>query len=278
MHETEILHVPAERALSPTQIELADFVLNPYRGCSVGCLYCYARMNKGIRKIAKEWGRFVYVKEQFVDRLEEEIARQNVIRQVLIGSTTEPFQKAEEEFHITRDTLRLLKSKKIPVIVLTKSPLVADYADLLGYSPDNRVYITVNSEPVRELFEKDSAPQQDRLNAIKKLSKAGVPVVAYISPVFPLMTDMNSIMDSLTDVEGSFKVHLETYNPKMGNWPEIRNALPDSSRAVYDRIFSSKEEYDNFWSCFLEETLKLNLKHGLKIEFHVNPFDSFYRS
>lgn len=279
MSETEILRIPAERALSPTQIDLADFVLNPYRGCSVGCLYCYARMNKGIRKIGREWGTFVYVKDNFVNRLEQEIADKRVVRQVLIGSTTEPFQNAEDEFHITRDTLRLLKSKKIPVIILTKSPRVADHADLLDYSADNRVYITINSEPVRAIFEKDSAPQNERLDAAKKLVSAGVPVVAYVSPVFPALTDVSGVMDSLASVTGSsFKVHLETYNPKMGNWPEVRQALPEKDKALYERIFSSKGDYDSYWSNFLEETLKRNLKLGLKIEFHVNPFDSFYQA
>lgn len=277
----QIKEILTERALSPTQIDLADYTLNPYRGCGVGCVYCYARSNRNIRKTEGEWGDVVRVKTNFVEKLEGEISGQAGIGRVLIGSTTEPFQEAEKTYHLTGDSVGLLRSRKIPVVILTKSPGVAGLAGLLDYSDRNRVYLTINSDRVRDLFERNSAPAGERLEAARTLMKAGVGTVLYVSPVFPFLTDMKGIWNSLKtafqDEERFPEIRAEAYNPKMGNWDDVRKLLPDELKMPYDLIYGNPEEYERYWNGFRKETESFFMAEGLHVTVKVEPYDSWYR-
>jgi DNA repair photolyase len=271
----QIEMIDTERALSPTNIELADYVINPYKGCEFGCAYCYVQSNGGIKKIQKEWGEYVFVKQNFVELLQKEVEKAGDIKRVLIGSTTEPFQSVEQRYQLSRQTLSILASHKIPFVILTKSPLILDCKDLLSYSDQNRIYFTFNAEEVRSLFEKRSFSQQERLKAIKELWQAGIDVIVYIGPVFPLITEPALLFKELKGV--TKKIYLEAYHPKLGNWDEILSKLGVEREEFYRKIYSSEAEYQNYWNNFAEETKAANREYAFELEFFVPKFNSYYK-
>jgi len=115
--------IKAEKVLSPTQISIAPYAINPYRGCPLGCVYCYAQENKAIKKRSLKWGDFIDVKINAVEILKREIENKK-IKRVLLGSTVECYPTLENDFLITQNIIKLLNSKKIPITILTKSCLI----------------------------------------------------------------------------------------------------------------------------------------------------------
>jgi len=268
--------VNTERALSPTSIDLADFVINPYKGCQVGCAYCYARSNKGLKKSNDIWGESVSVKKNFLELLEKDIQKigPENIGKVLIGSTAEVFQPIEQEYHLTENTLKILKKYQIPFVLLTKMNGIVNFLDLLDYSEKNTIYFTYNHESVRTLFEKRSFPQIERLKVIQSIFERKIRLNVYISPVFPGITDVQLVFEELKGKTD--RIYFEAYNPRLGNWDEIRLKLPDGLISEYERIFFQKEDYKTFWNDFKANTDRLNGAYGYKIQYFIYPFGEYY--
>ena len=196
------------------------------------------------------------------------------VRRVLIGSTTEPFQPQEKENGITGEVLEELKRRNIPFILLTKDASAADSAERMDYSPENQVYLTINSEEIRTRFEKRSSPQKDRIRAIKILHAAGINATAYIGPVFPLLTDIPALFEELKGT--ALSVHLEAYNPKMGNYTEIKEKLSEAEKAEFERVYGNPENYQRFWDDFRNKTMELNQTYGYLLDFTIFNYDSYF--
>ncbi len=268
----EVILQKVDRTLSKTGISLGNYVLNPYKGCTLGCTYCYVQYNKGIKKAGKEWGEFVFIKENFIELFKKELKNTTDISRVLIGSTTEAFQEIEKDFYTTLEMLKLLKENNIPFVLLTKQPYIADYIDLINYSEKNLIYLTVNSEIIRTLFEKRSKPIINRIEAIKKLYLNNIDVIAYIGPFFPELTDINELFESLKDKVK--KVYIEAYHPKMGNFFAIREILKDKPEIV--DILINKEKYETYWEEKKNEIEELNKNYGFILKFFITNYESYY--
>ncbi|MFW6130489.1 MAG: radical SAM protein [Atribacterota bacterium] len=266
-----------QRALSPTGIDIADRVINPYIGCQFGCEFCYSRANKRIKRIKKKWGDFVWVKGNFVDILNQELRDSNKkIKRVLIGSTTDPLQPVEKKYRLTESVLKVLREYNIPVTLLTRSLLVERYIDLLGYSPKNSVYFTYNPK-VTEIFTKgNNFCIKDKKRVIKKLYFSNINLFVYISPVFPEIVDVEKIFKELKGRTG--KIYFENYNIKVGNWNRLKNHLNDDYMKKIENIFLNKEKYDKYWKNFVRDTDALNQNYGYDLKFIIYPFNSYYQS
>lgn len=265
--------IKTQKALSLTRIDLADFVINPYRGCRFGCLYCYSRSNKNISVINKPWGSYVYIKQDFPEVLRKELSRIKKGR-VLLGSTVEPFQPFEKKYRITEKVLEILKDHHVPVTILTRSVSIIDYLPLLEYSDENMIYFTYNSQSVSERFEKLIFPRKKRLEAIWAIHKSRIKLVVYISPVFPLLTDIEEIFRELKGK--ATDIYLEAYNAKMGNWNDIKLKMTEDMIREYERIYSSQEHYDQYWSEFKKKTDKMNREARYQIKYFIYPYNSYY--
>lgn len=273
----EVKLINTERALALTSIELADFVVNPYRGCGFGCDYCYAKSNKNIRKELRRWGDYVYIKKNITEILEDELYRElesGKIKRILIGSTTDPFQGCEKEYGLTKGVLKILARKDIPVTILTKSVGVLNYIDLLKYSNRNYLYFTFNDEKVRELFEYETAKQSKRLEVIEKIYLADINIIVYISPVFPGITRPSEIMKFINGK--CKKLYFEGYNIKLGNWEIVSKKLPKDILSLYKKIFFDEEEYNKYWNNLKNEINKINRDYNYEIEFFIYPHEKYY--
>ncbi len=168
--------------------------LNPYRGCSHGCRYCYVReypapdhgKGKGALHDPLSWGRWVAPKVNAPGLLWQQRHKLHGAT-LFIGSATDPYQPIEREYRITRACLEvLLHCPTTSVIVHTRGPLVLQDVDLLkAFGPRLRVGFSIptDDDTVRQIVEPDAPPIPSRWAVLERLSRAGVTVGVAAAPL-----------------------------------------------------------------------------------------------
>jgi DNA repair photolyase len=170
-----------------------DWTLNPYRGCTHGCHYCYARryhvqfeMNAD-----DEFASVILVKKNFVAVLSNELARPAWKREyVAVGTATDCYQPIEGHYKLTRRTLAALLGASNPMGLVTKGPMVVRDRDLLvelSRVTACTVYMSVPTvdEHAWELLEPGTAHPLQRLRAVRELVDAGIPTGVLMNPIVP---------------------------------------------------------------------------------------------
>lgn len=268
--------IKTQRVLSKTQIQIADYVINPYRGCLFGCRYCYSSLNKTTRN--KPWGTFLDVKANAVDVLEKEL-RHVQPQRVLIGSTTEVFQYPELRYNLTGRILELLNAKYIPYTILTRSDAVIHYLKLIKQNPQNKIYFTVGNpnELFRKAFEKNSPDFTRRLAVARQITEAGIALRLHISPVIPYCIDINDILIQVQGLTG--EVGIEFYNAKMappGLFTQGLAALPSSLREKIAAVYANAQAYSAYFTAVEEQVRLMNNAFGFDLHFVFPSFDTYY--
>ena len=173
------------------------YSINPYRGCSHGCAYCYARpyheylgLNAGLDFETK-----VFVKEDAPELFREFLNRDKwVPEQIGLSGVTDCYQPAERHYGLTRRILEVAVEARQPMSIITKNALIARDLDLLqDLASENLVHVnvsitTLDAALVRSLEPRTTTPAA-RLRAVKELSAAKVPVRVLIAPIIPGLTD-----------------------------------------------------------------------------------------
>ena len=171
--------------------------INPYQGCEHGCIYCYARPSHAYLDLSPglDFETKLFAKPDAAELLRTELAKPGyVCDPIALGSNTDPYQPIEREWKVTRQILEVLAAHDHPFSIVTKSALVERDLDLIAPMAAKdmaRVYVsitTLDRELARTLEPRAAAPQR-RLQAIRTLSDAGVPVGVLVAPVIPQLND-----------------------------------------------------------------------------------------
>ena len=171
--------------------------INPYRGCEHGCGYCYARPSHAYLGLSPglDFETRIFAKTNAADLLRKELSAPGYRCSVIsLGANTDPYQPAEREHRITRSILEVLVDFQHPFTIVTKSALVERDIDLIApMAAKNlaRVFLSVTSLDAglaRKLEPRAAAPYR-RLEAIKRLTSAGVPCGVLAAPVIPFLND-----------------------------------------------------------------------------------------
>jgi len=197
--KTEIIEEKAASIIARNQSPDVPFTqsINPYQGCEHGCIYCYARPTHAYRNLSPgvDFETRIFAKVNAAELLRRELSRPNYCCEVIsLGANTDPYQPAERKFGITRSVLEVCAEFNQPVAIVTKNALVERDLDILVPMAQKRlvnVFLSVNNldhEIARRLEPRCVAPQR-RLQAIRTLSQAGVPVGVLVAPVIPFLTD-----------------------------------------------------------------------------------------
>ena len=174
-----------------------DWSINPYRGCEHGCVYCYARPTHEYLGFSAglDFESRILVKEEAPELLRREIGRPGWSPVPLVMSgVTDPYQPAERRLRITRRCLEVLAEARHPVALITKSRLVERDVDLLGelarYDAAHvTLSVTTLNRRLQRTLEPRASPPEHRLEAIRTLADAGVPVAVNVAPVIPGLTE-----------------------------------------------------------------------------------------
>ncbi len=174
-----------------------DRSINPYRGCEHGCAYCYARPSHTYLGLSAglDFESRLYVKADAAALLERELAAPRYQpRTIALGANTDPYQPIEREQRVTRSILEVLARFNHPVGIVTKSALVTRDIDLLGPMAEKNLVkvalsVTTLDRGLARKLEPRAATPGLRLDAIRRLSEAGIPVTVLVAPVIPAIND-----------------------------------------------------------------------------------------
>ncbi len=174
-----------------------DRSINPYRGCEHGCIYCYARPSHAYwgHSAGLDFETKLTAKVNAVEALERELSKPGYSpTTIMIGSNTDGYQPLERERKLTRGILEVLDRFSHPVALVTKSALVLRDIDILARLASRgltRVAISVTTldhRLARQMEPRASTPAR-RIEAIRRLSAAGVPVAVMAAPLIPALND-----------------------------------------------------------------------------------------
>jgi DNA repair photolyase len=186
-----------------------DQSINPYRGCEHGCIYCYARPTHAYlgHSPGLDFETKIYAKVNAAELLEQELAKSNYVpKTIALGAVTDPYQPAERERGISRRILEVLDRASHPVGIVTKSAGIVRDIDILARMAERdlaRVAISVTTldRHLARSMEPRAATPSRRLDAIRQLSEAGIPVTVLTAPIIPALNDseMESILEAARD-------------------------------------------------------------------------------
>ena len=180
--------------------------INPYQGCEHGCVYCYARPTHAYLDLSPglDFETKLFAKPNAAELLKQELAKPGyVCDPIALGTNTDPYQPIEREWKVTRSIIEVLSACEHPFSIVTKSALVERDLDLIApMAAKNmvRVYVsitTLDRELARTLEPRAAAPHR-RLQTVKALSDAGVPVGVMVAPLIPQLNDrdLEAILDA----------------------------------------------------------------------------------
>jgi DNA repair photolyase len=182
------------------------WTINPYRGCEVGCKYCYARYTHEFMELrdGRDFERKIFAKVSAPDVFRRELAaHRDRGLPIALGTATDPYQPAEQRFRITRRMLEAIaRFDGLDFSITTKGTLILRDLDLLReISRRNRfhAHITVTTTNARlaRLLEPKAPPPAKRLDAIRRLVRAGLCAGLNAAPILPGLTDSPAQLDAL---------------------------------------------------------------------------------
>ena len=168
----------------------AEYTMNIYRGCSHGCIYCFAR---GEYYKIPDFGR-VRAKKDALRIIRDDLARKVKRGIITTGGMSDPYNPEEREHKLTRNALELINAFAFGVCVLTKSDLVTRDLDILqdikNHSPVNVSFsVTCAEDDLCRIIEPQAPTTSERLAAMAELSSQGIITGVLLDPVLPYITD-----------------------------------------------------------------------------------------
>ncbi|KTR05119.1 radical SAM protein [Aureimonas ureilytica] len=239
-----------------------DRSVNPYRGCEHGCIYCFARPTHSYVGLSPglDFETKLFAKPNAAELLEEEIAKTGYeVRPIAIGTNTDPYQPIERERRIMRQMLEVLEAANHPVGIVTKSALVLRDLDILSRMAAKglakvAVSITTLDRRLARTMEPRAATPTKRLEAVRELTKAGIPTMVMTAPIIPGLTDseIERLLEAASEAGARevgyvlLRLPLEVA-PLFKDW--LLQHYPDRYRHVLSLLRSMRggKDYDPEW-------------------------------
>jgi len=174
-----------------------DRSINPYRGCEHGCVYCFARPSHAFQGLSSgiDFETKLFAKPSAPDLLAKELRSPGYEPKVIaLGANTDPYQPIERRFRTTRAVLEVLDRANHPVGIVTKSALVIRDLDILRRMADRQlvkvaISVTTLDPKLARRMEPRAASPARRVDTIRQLAAAGIPVTVLVAPIIPAIND-----------------------------------------------------------------------------------------
>jgi len=262
--------------------------LNPYRGCEHGCIYCYARPTHSYLNLSPglDFETRLIAKVNAAELLARELARPaHVCSPIHIGSATDAYQPIEREWRLTRGVLEVLTACQHPFTIVTKSSGVERDLDLLTLAAQRHQtgvivsLTTLDAALCRKLEPRAAAPHR-RLQTVRRLAEAGVPVGVNIAPIIPFLNEpeIERLVEAAAEA-GARSVHYTVLRlpwevrPLFEEW--LAHHVPDRADRimarlrelrggqVYDADFKLRMKGQGIWAELIAQRVrKAAQRHG----------------
>lgn len=181
------------------------WTINPYRGCELGCKYCYARRTHEFMGMddGREFESKIYAKSNIAVLLRHELRKASRRDPIAVGTATDAYQPAERRYGRTRAVWQVFAAERSwKLFVTTKSDLILRDVELLkAVATANvlHIYITITTldERLARTLEPRAPRPALRLEAIERMAAAGLSVGAFPNPILPYLTDSEENLDAV---------------------------------------------------------------------------------
>lgn len=182
-----------------------SWTVNPYRGCSHACTYCFARRTHSYLELdtGTDFDTQIVVKINVVERLRQELARASWRHEpVALGTNTDPYQRAEGRYRLMPGIVRALADSGTPFSILTKGTTLRRDLSLLTALADRvpigiGISLALLDDELHDVIEAGTPGPRARLSLIRAIADAGLPCQVLVAPVLPLLTDSDAQLDAL---------------------------------------------------------------------------------
>lgn len=259
MSEILISEKQVQSVMTKSSLPVGGYSVNPYVGCTHACKYCYASFMKRFTGHTEPWGTFLDVKNWEPIKDPHKFDGQRIV----IGSVTDGYNPQEEHYRRTRRLLEELQGAQAEILVTTKSDLVLRDLDVLSTFPKVTVSWSINT--LDEQFKNDmdeAVSIERRLAAMKQVYDKGIRTVCFISPIFPGITDVWSIMERVR--EQCDLIWLENLNLRGQFKPVIMRYIAEKYphlMPLYDEIYNKGKR--NWWHRLEEDVQRFANEHEM---------------
>ena len=246
--------IQCRAALNKTVGMPFNWTLNPYRGCTHACEYCFARKYQHQLELGADdtFSSLILVKVNLVSVLKKELDKPSWQReQVAVGTATDPYQPIEGHYKLTRGALEALAAARTPIGLITKGPMIVRDIDVLSDLASRAACTIYMSVPAvddaiwRELEPGTAHPLQ-RLKAVQRLNEAGVRAGVLVNPLVPGFStrrkSMARTLEAIADHKAAF-VGMNTMYLDGGTRAHFMGFLEAAHPAIvkrYERLYAKK--------------------------------------
>jgi DNA repair photolyase len=237
VHARSVLNRVPEKSRMPFR-----WTINPYRGCSHACRYCFARPTHKYLDFnaGRDFEREIVVKVNAAEVLRAELARPSWKQEhVALGTNTDPYQWVESRYRLMEGIWEALRDAANPCSVLTKSPLLLRDLPLMLEIAQRASFSACLSIPTLDekawrATEPHTPSPRARFEAVAELNRAGIPTGVLIAPLMPGINDSPRQVEALLELAaeagatnvGGVALHLRgEVRQVFMDW--LRSARPD---------------------------------------------------
>lgn len=296
---TQVTHEQARTILARNDSPDLPFTwsVNPYRGCEHGCIYCYARPTHSYLNLSPglDFETRLLAKVNAAECLVRELAKPGYQPGAInLGSATDCYQPIERELGITRAVLEVLTACEHPFSIVTKSSGVERDLDLISLAAARQQALvlvsitTLDASLCRKLEPRAAAPHR-RLQTVKRLAEAGVPVGVNVAPIIPFLNEpeIEQVIAAAAEA-GARSIHYTVVrlpwevNPLFQEW--LDHHVPERAARImarirdmrggkdYDADFAHRMRGHGIWAELIAQRVtKAAARHGLSR--HTVPLD-----
>ncbi len=254
------LEVPRSAVTRNTSPDVGfDRSVNPYRGCEHGCIYCFARPSHAWLGLSPglDFETRLIARPGIGAVLAAELRRKSYqVAPIAIGTNTDPYQPIEAEYRVMREVLEVLQAFRHPVMVTTKGTGIERDIDILADMAAQGlarvgISLTTLDDAVSRAMEPRVPRPRRRIETIRRLASAGIPVRIQVSPVIPALTDheLEAILQAgaAAGATAASSITLRLPREVAGLFREwVEQAFPDRAARIIGRIreLHGGQDYD----------------------------------
>jgi DNA repair photolyase len=181
------------------------WTINPYRGCTHGCVYCFARQTHTYLEFdsGQDFDSEIVVKTNIAAVLRRELARPSWTREpVAMGTNTDPYQRAEGRYRLMPDIVSALTAADTPFSILTKGTMLSRDLPLLAAAAEQvpvsvSISLAVLDPELQPTLEPGTPTPRARLDLVRRVRAAGLPCGVLLAPILPHLTDSTEHLEAL---------------------------------------------------------------------------------
>ena len=267
-------HVPSGSRMLP-----GEWTINPYRGCTHACFYCYARpthSHLGL-DVNEEFETQIVVKTNVVEILRNELKRKRQLPpRVSLGTSTDPYQRAEGRYQLMPGIIQALGDARVPFSILTKGTLIRrDLAMLAAANQRARVEpglsISLVEDELQQSLEPGTPTTAARLKTVTEIREAGLDCTVFIAPILPILSDepiqLEAMVRSVALAGATSVLYTPLFLPTMvraGFFSWLSRTRPDLV-GEYRNLYKGANVPDSYRAWLSGQMIRLCRKYGLDI-------------